>query len=233
MHELIDLAKPYGIELTDEACRHFETYSCLLLEWNQRVNLTAITQPPEVLEKHFLDSIIPLALHKIPRGAAVIDVGTGAGFPGVPIKIVRPDLRLTLLDSLGKRVRFLTELSQMLGQENEIMHARAEEAAHNPDLREAFCVATSRAVAALPALCELCLPFVRPGGVFIALKGPDADTEITAARSAVTILAGSTIEKMSYTLPSFGERTVCISEKISHTPTKYPRKPKQMTKAPL
>ena len=233
MRELIDLARPYGIELTSEACAQFETYARLLLEWNERVNLTAITQPREVLEKHFLDSIVPLALHKIPQGAAVIDVGTGAGFPGVPLKIARPDLRLTLLDSLGKRVRFLTELSQALGQQNEVIHARAEDAAHQPELREAFCVATSRAVAALPILCELCLPFVRPGGVLLALKGPEVDDEIATAASATVILAAGEVQKVSYTLPNFGERVLCISEKVSQTPAKYPRKPKQMAKAPL
>ena len=230
MHEL---ATPYGIELTAEAVEHFDIYSRLLLEWNSRVNLTAITEPSQVLEKHFLDSILLLALHEIPHGAAVIDVGTGAGFPGVPLKIVRPDLRLTLLDSLGKRISFLGELSRELGQDNEIVHARAEDAAHDPALREAFCMATSRAVAALPILCELCLPFVRPGGVFIALKGPQADAEIAAAGSAAEVLGGSAIEKISYTLPESGERTLCISRKVSHTPPKYPRKPKHIARTPL
>ena len=233
MHQLTTLAAPYGIELTSQSIKQFETYSRLLLEWNKRVNLTAITQPPQVLEKHFLDSIMPLALHEIPHGAAVIDVGTGAGFPGVPLKIMRPDLRLTLLDSLGKRIRFLSELSRELGQENEIIYARAEDAAHNPVLRESFNVATSRAVAALPILCELCLPFVRPGGVFIALKGPQAGAEIFDAGSAAETLGGSAIAKISYTLPESGGRTLCISEKLSHTPPKYPRKPKQMTRTPL
>ena len=233
MHELTTLTKPYNIELTSKTCEQFETYSRLLLQWNKQLNLTAITQPREVLEKHFLDSIMPLALHEIPHGAAIIDVGTGAGFPGIPLKIVRPDLRLTLLDSLGKRLNFLSELSRELGQQNEIIHARAEDAAHSPALRESFNLATSRAVAALPMLCELCLPYVRPGGVFIALKGPGADAEITAAQSAAATLGGSAIEKISYTLPESGERTLCISEKLSQTPPKYPRKPKQIAKTPL
>ncbi|MCL2858017.1 MAG: 16S rRNA (guanine(527)-N(7))-methyltransferase RsmG [Oscillospiraceae bacterium] len=233
MHKLADLARPCGIYLSDEAAVRFETYHRLLLEWNERVNLTAITQLQEVLEKHFLDSIAPLSLLEIPQGAAIIDVGTGAGFPGVPLKIARPDLRLTLLDSLNKRIDFLRELSAALGQENTLIHARAEDAAHDPTLRETFYAATSRAVAALPTLCELCLPFVQPGGVFFALKGPDADTEIALAQSASAILGGGTIQVENYTLPSFGRRSVCIAKKASQTPTKYPRKPKQMSRAPL
>ena len=233
MHELTELARPYGIHVSEEACTHFETYHRLLLEWNERVNLTAITQPREVLEKHFLDSILPLSLLEIPQGTAIIDVGTGAGFPGVPLKIVRPDLCLTLLDSLGKRVDFLRELSAALGQENTLIHARAEDSAHDPALREGFFAATSRAVAALPMLCELCLPFVKPGGVFFALKGPDADAEIAEAQSASVILGGGEIRKEGYVLPAFGGRSICIAEKISQTPAKYPRKPKQMSKTPL
>ena len=233
MRDLIELARPYGIALSGEAVEHFETYHRLLSKWNERVNLTAITRQDEVLEKHFLDSIIPLSLLKIPRGAAIVDVGTGAGFPGVPLKIARPDLRLTLLDSLGKRIDFLRELSVVLGQENDIIHTRAEEAAHNPALREKFFAATSRAVAALPTLCELCLPFVQPGGVFVALKGPDVYPEIAAAQNASTILGGGEIQSESYKLPACGGRNICIIEKVSQTPTKYPRKHKQISKAPL
>jgi len=233
MHELTQLARSWGIDLPAQAASQFDTYCRLLLKWNERVNLTAITQPREVVEKHFLDSIIPLGLLEIPHGAAIIDVGTGAGFPGVPLKIARPDLRLTLLDSLGKRVDFLRELSQALGQDNEIIHARAEDAAHHPDLRERFCAATSRAVAALPLLCELCLPFVRPGGIFFALKGPEVDAEITESGNALATLGAGAMRKEGYTLPSYGGRSICLAEKVSQTPTKYPRKPKQINRAPI
>lgn len=233
MTELITLAKQYEIELTPPMAEQFATYQRLLLCWNERMNLTAITQPREVLEKHFLDSLIPLAAWGLLPGARVIDVGTGAGFPGIPMKIARPDIELTLLDSQLKRTEFLRELSRELGQENRIIHGRAEEAAHDPALRESFCAATARAVAALPVLCELCLGFLRPGGVFFAMKGPDSVKEAESAREAAAILGGGEIKSCAYALPSFGERIIYLVEKASQTPAKYPRKHKQMTKAPL
>ena len=233
MQELIEQARHYGIELTTEMSGKFLIYQEMLKTWNERINLTAITQPEEIMEKHFLDSLALLNAWEIPRGARVIDVGTGAGFPGIPLKIARPDIELALLDALQKRTVFLSELSAALGQRNEIFHARAEQAAHEPALRERFHVATARAVAGLPLLCELCIPFVEAGGLFLAPKGPESAAEAQSAVSAVAILGGAGIKSYEYSLPAFGKRIVYIVEKLSQTPPKYPRKNKQMTKTPL
>ena len=233
MTEFLDLAGRYGITLTSDMLEKFEAYRKMLLSWNKKMNLTAITEPREVLEKHFLDSLMLLKARELPVGARVIDVGTGAGFPGVPLKIVREDIKLTLLDSLSKRTIFLQELSRELGQDNEVIHARAEDAAHNPELRETFDAVTARALAAMPLLCELCIPFVRPGGVFFALKGPESQQEAALAKTAAGILGGGDIKSYAYDLPTSGSRIIYMTEKSSQTPAKYPRKHKQMTKTPL
>lgn len=156
----------------------FAAYGDFLLEYNEKVNLTAITDPAQIAVKHFADSVIPLSLIGLPQGCSLIDVGTGAGFPGVPLKIMRPDLSLTLLDSLQKRLTFLEQLSGRLGQENAFVHARAEAAGAMPALRGRFDVAASRAVARLSVLCEYCLPLVKVGGFMLALKGPDCRGEL-------------------------------------------------------
>jgi len=233
MTELIGLARQYDIDVTAQMAQQFAAYRELLLAWNEKFNLTAITQPREILEKHFLDSLMLLLACEIPQGARVIDVGTGAGFPGVPLKIVRPDIALTLLDSLRKRVTFLQELSGVLGQNNVVLHARAEDAAHNPGLRETFDLASARALAGMPVLCELCLPFVRVSGVFCALKGPEAGEEIAAAQNAISLLGGECAQPYAYELPGYGNRVIYQTRKSSQTPTKYPRKPNQMANAPL
>jgi len=233
MQQLIEQARQYGIELTIETSGKFLIYQNMLLKWNERVNLTAITQPAEIMEKHFLDSLMLLRAWEIPQGARVIDVGTGAGFPGVPLKIARPDIELVLLDALQKRTVFLRELSAALGQSNEVLHARAEQAAYEPTLRERFHVAAARAVAGLPLLCELCIPFVEAGGAFLAPKGPESALEAQSAQSAVSVLGGAGIKSYEYSLPTFGDRVVYVIEKSSQTPLKYPRKNKQMTKTPL
>jgi len=205
----------------------------MLLSWNEKMNLTAITRPDEIVEKHFLDSLLLLAAKEIPTGVRWVDVGTGAGFPGIPLKIARPDIRLTLLDSLQKRTTFLTELSRELGQDNEVIHGRAEELAHDSAYREAFDYASARAVAALPLLCEVCLPYLREGGVFCAMKGPDSQTEAEAAKAGVALLGGGEIKQSSFQLPVSGGRMIYLIEKSSQTPLKYPRKFNQMTKKPL
>ena len=212
----------------------FGVYARLLAEWNERMNLTTITRPDEVMEKHFWDSLSIIEAFDIPQDESVIDVGSGAGFPGVPLKIARPDIKLTLLDSLGKRVRFLEEVSSVLGFDDvNIIHGRAEEVAQECEFREKFGVATARAVAAMPVLAELCLPFVKPGGVFLALKGRESSQEISDAKAAVMALGGGEITMHSYTLPTVGKRNIYIIEKISQTPPKYPRKYAKITKSPL
>ena len=233
MSGIAGLAAGYGIPLPDEAAGKFAVYQELLLDWNSRMNLTAITDPDEIVVKHFLDSLLLLNAVNLPSGAAIIDVGAGAGFPGVPLKLARSDLKLTLLDSLRKRTLFLEELSHQLGQSNEIIHARAEQLARDSAYREAFDVATARAVAGLPALCEYCLPFVKPGGVFAAMKGPDCSAETAQSANAIRELGGELVGIKSFSLPNDHHRAVVLIKKISQTPPKYPRTGVKIAKTPL
>ena len=168
----------------------FARYCQLLQEWNQRMNLTAITDDQGVAEKHFLDSLLPLTLWELPRGARLVDVGTGAGFPAVPIKLLRPDIQITLLDSLQKRLTFLEAVCSQLGIQAELLHARAEDAGRDPARRERYDVATSRAVAGMDLLAEYCLPLVRPGGVLLALKGSGGAAEARAGAAMVERCGG-------------------------------------------
>lgn len=229
---LKELAEKKGIILNETQLAQFETYSLMLREWNEKMNLTAIVDPKGIVEKHFYDSLLFLAAADIPQGARVIDVGTGAGFPGVVLKIARPDIELVLLDSLNKRLIFLGELLKALGLKAELIHARAEEGA-KPPIRESFDIATARAVAALPQLCEYCLPYVKVGGRFVAMKGPAVKEEAEAAKNAVKILGGSNFEISTEFLPEGDERCFAVTKKISQTPTKYPRNSGKISKNPL
>lgn len=226
-------ADEYGIALPPGALEQFELYARMLVEGNEKINLTAITLPEEIAVKHFLDSLLLLKAMEIPEGSAVIDVGTGAGFPGIPLKIARPDLSLTLLDSLGKRVRFLSELSDALGQKNSVIHGRAEQSGREQGLREEFYLATARGVASLPALSEYCLPFVKPGGVFAAMKGPDVEPEADMARRALSMLGAELMEIKPFDLPQNQKRTIILIKKISRLSPKYPRTAVKITKTPL
>ena len=230
---IADTFESAKITLSDEQARRFVTYGELLSEWNEKINLTAITEPSEVALKHFLDSVLPFGFIDIPKNASVIDVGTGAGFPSCPLKIMNGGISLTLLDSLNKRVKFLSELSDRLSLGAECIHARAEDAGHNDMYREKFDIATARAVAALFTLCEYCMPFVKVGGAFAALKGPDCTDEISGAQKAVKTLGGKIEMTKEYSLPNGDRRTLVVIRKISHTPTIYPRNKAQMTKKPL
>lgn len=226
-------AGEYGITLSTEALEKFELYARMLVEYNEKVNLTAITQPEEIAVKHFLDSLLLIKAVDVPENAAVIDVGTGAGFPGIPLKIVRPDLRLTLLDSLNKRVTFLTELSDALGQQNRVIHGRAEQCGREAGLREEYYLATARGVAALPALSEYCLPFVKPDGLFAAMKGPEVEQEAEAAQKALYLLSAELLGIKRYNLPGNQGRTIVLIKKISRLSPKYPRTAVKITKTPL
>lgn len=209
-----------------------EEFSRRLLERNQVMNLTAITQPREVASLHLLDSLCLLPLAEF-AGKSVVDVGTGAGFPGVPLRIAEPGLRLTLLDSLNKRIAFLEESCAALGLADvSCVHARAEEFAASH--RESFDLAVSRAVAALPTLCELCLPLVKVGGQFLAMKSSHTEEEIAQAKPAVSLLGGRIVRVADYTIPTTDvvHRVVCV-EKVSPTPKKYPRRFSQIKKQPL
>ena len=222
-----------GFELTARQLEQFDQYAQFLVEYNEKVNLTAITDPEGIEVKHFLDSLMLLKAVELPEGASVIDVGTGAGFPSVPAKIVRDDLRLTLLDGLNKRIVFLGELSRRLGQENTALHARAEEAARG-ELREQFDLATARAVADLRVLAEYCLPFVKVGGAFVPYKSGKIQEEIEAAGRAVEILGGTVREMKEFVLPGTDMyRCLLEIEKVKSTAKRYPRKAGMPTKEPL
>lgn len=230
---LITLFENSGIALSDEQFSRLDSYAEQLVSYNQKVNLTALTSPEDIAEKHFLDSILPFCHFKIKSGAKLIDVGTGAGFPSCPFKILRDDIKITLLDSLLKRVNFLTLISDKLGLCAECVHARAEELGRDTGYRERYDIAVARAVAGLPVLCEYCLPFVRVGGYFLSLKGSRGEQEAKEAYTAIKTLGGRLEEVFRYSLPSGDERTLVVVRKISQTPPKYPRNKGQMTKKPL
>ncbi|MDR0197299.1 MAG: 16S rRNA (guanine(527)-N(7))-methyltransferase RsmG, partial [Oscillospiraceae bacterium] len=186
------------------------------------VNLTRITEPADVFEKHYIDSILPLTLYIVPRGTLTLDVGSGAGFPGIPMKMFRPDLRMTLVDSAKKRTDYLKAALREIGLDCAVITGRSERLAYEPDLREAFGFVTARAVASLPVLCEYCLPFVKVGGVFIAMKG--ANDEADLARDTARVLGAQIVEVKKYALSSGDRRSLVIMEKTARTPRAYPRK---------
>ena len=222
-----------GIAYSDEAISRLDRYAALLVEWNEKMNLTAITDPEGIVIKHFLDCALLLKQVNIPEGASVIDVGTGAGFPGMVLKILRPDIKLTLLDGLNKRLTFLNEVAKSLGLEVTTTHIRAEEAGKNPLYREKFDLVAARAVAELRVLYEYCLPLCRVGGTFCSMKGPSAEEELKNAVKAKGLLGGGKAEITTETLTGEEVRTFVITKKISQTPPKYPRISAKISKQPL
>lgn len=221
----------HSIETTPTQYKSLDTYARMLVEWNEKMNLTAITDSEGITIKHFLDSILPLNRLDVPHGASLIDVGTGAGFPGLPMKMLRPDIRLTLLDSLNKRVDFLRAVCEGTETEADCVHLRAEDGGRDPKYREQFDIATARAVAAMPVLSEYCLPFVKVGGTFAALKGPGED--LSSAESAIKLLGGELSEVIEYALPGGDKRVLIVVSKVKETPEKYPRNSGQIKKKPL
>lgn len=211
----------------------FAYYCTLLQDWNQKMNLTAIVDDDGIAIKHFADSLLPLTLFGLPQGCCLIDVGTGAGFPSVPIKLLRGDISITLLDSLEKRLGFLRHLCGELAVDAVTVHARAEDAGKNPLYREKYDVATARAVASLGLLAEYCLPLVKVGGVVLALKGSSGREEAEAAKNAVSLCGGEIEQIMEYKLPNDDPRVLVILRKKSPTPLKYPRNSAQSSKNPL
>lgn len=228
---LVDLGNKIGVNIDDKQVEEFFKYMNILLEWNEKINLTAITEQNDIILKHFIDCLTILKYFE--NNKNVIDVGTGAGFPGIPISIIRDDLNFTLLDSLNKRVLFLNEVVEFLNLDNvENIHGRAEEFAKNH--REMFDYATSRAVANLSTLAEYLLPFVKIGGKCICMKGPEAENEIENAKFAINELGGKIVNVDKICLPDSDiSRTIIIIEKINNTPKKYPRKPGTPSKQPL
>lgn len=182
-----------NIIITNTKLEKFEEYAKLLKEWNEKMNLTAITDDEGIAVKHFIDSISLLKYIKFENNSKVIDIGTGAGFPGIPLKIMQPEIELTLLDSLNKRLIFLDEVCKKLELNGSLVHGRAEELGRDESYREKYDIAVSRAVANLPALCEYCLPFVKVGGSFVSMKGPDGENEVDASENAFNILGLSLI----------------------------------------
>lgn len=230
---LKEKAALYGAELDEKALERFDTYARLLVEWNEKINLTAITEPDEIVIKHFVDSLSIFSAVEIPEGARVIDVGTGAGFPGVAMLIARPDLDITLMDSTNKKLNVIRDILENIGLEANVVHKRAEEAGQSKDFRESYDFATARAVSNLRDLSEFCLPFVKVGGTFVSMKSAKADEEIEEGKKAISVLGGRIKEKKSFNLEDAGERTVILIEKSSSTPAKYPRPSAKMAKNPI
>lgn len=228
---MIEKFKAAGIEITPEQSEKLEILMEFMLEYNKNVNLTRITERNEVIEKHYIDSILPLTLFDVPRGTKIVDIGTGAGFPSLPMKVYRPDLNFTLIDSLGKRVKYLDLACEKIGVTCETVHGRSEEVARNKKYREMFDFATARAVAALNVLCEYCLPYVKKGGYFIALKGAEDETE--AAAAAIEKLGGRLERVIRYELPEGDKRCLIVIKKIKEISSVYPRNSGVIAKKPL
>ncbi len=234
----------FGIELTEKQLNQFEEYFHLLIEWNEKMNLTAITEREDVYLKHFLDSlsivkVFPELNKTVNSGEfSLIDVGTGAGFPGIPLKILFPNAKVTLMDSLNKRITFLNEVVNTLNLNEsgsiECIHARAEELAQNKEYREQYDLVVSRAVANLSTLTEYCLPFAKISGYFIPYKSEKAGEEITAAGNAIFLCGGTLKKEVSFVLPGSDlKRSLIIIEKRQNTAKKYPRKAGMPAKNPL
>lgn len=230
---LKEKAAHFGVKLDEKALERFDTYARLLVDWNEKINLTAITEPDEIVIKHFVDSLSLFSVVDIPQGAKVIDVGTGAGFPGVAMLIARPDLDITLMDSTNKKLNVIKDILDNIGLEANVVHKRAEEAGQSKDFRECYDFATARAVSNLRDLSEFCLPFVKVGGTFISMKSAKADEEIEEGKKAIAVLGGTIKEKKTFPLDDAGERTIILIEKSSSTPGKYPRPSAKMAKNPI
>lgn len=232
---LVQAADEYGLTLAADQLVAMDDYYQLLVEWNKKINLTAITEPQEVAVKHMVDSLSCYQQELFRPGVSIIDVGTGAGFPGLPLKIFQKDIDLTLMDSLNKRLKFLQEVIDALGLTGvNTVHARAEEAGKNKQYREQYQIAVSRAVARLNVLCELCLPFVKVGGCFIALKGAQYEEEVKEAANAVKLLGGKIEDIRPIKLPGLTDkRAVIYIKKVVATPQSYPRKAGTPEKKPL
>lgn len=224
-----------GIDVNDKMLDNLKVYRDMLADWNQHMNLTGIVEEKEVYIKHFLDSISAVKNGYIKNGMSLIDVGTGAGFPGLPLRICLENLEVTLLDSLNKRINFLQEVSKSVGIDNiEYIHGRAEDFGKSEEYREKYDVATARAVAGLPVLMEFCIPFIKVGGHFVCLKGPNANLELGESKAAMEVLGVEFIEKIDVKLPESDlNHNILVFKKVKNTPEKYPRKAGKPSKNPI
>ena len=227
--------KKIGCEPSDLQCEQLNNFHKILCEWNEFMNLTGITEYNEVVIKHFVDSFAVNCVYSFKKTDRVVDIGTGAGFPGIPLKIMYPDTRFTLLDSLNKRIKFLDEVIRINSLDGiETLHGRAEDYARDKNYREAFDVCVSRAVANLSTLSEYCLPYVKVGGVFISYKAGQIDEELKASERAIKLLGGEIKEVHKFTLPDTDiDRTFVVIKKTAATSKKYPRKAGLPSKEPL
>ena len=232
---LINSIEEIGLNCDDILVNRFENYQDVLLEWNKNINLTRIVEENEIIQKHFIDSLSCLSLDIIKPESKIIDIGTGAGFPGVPIKMYYNDVDLTLLDSLNKKIKYLMELCHELELDDvKFLHSRTEDAAKDPQHRQQYDVAIARAVAELNVLAEYCLPYVKVGGYFIAQKGPKINDEIERGENAIKYLGGEIVSVNEIKIP-FSElkHNIVVIKKVEDTPDKYPRKAGKPTKSPL
>ncbi len=233
--DIINAFNSIDIDITTEKAEKFDRLYELLTDWNKRMNLTSITQREDIIIKHFIDSVSVLNYCDMDQSFSVIDVGTGAGFPGLPLKILIPELKITMMDSVNKKLNFISEaVSDLSLPDVEIIHGRAEDIAHDKKHREKYDYCVSRAVARLNVLSELCIPFIKLDGTFISYKGSGTDEEINDSKKAVNILGGSIEDIINFKLPGAEvERTFVIIQKIKKTPEKYPRKAGTPAKSPL
>ncbi len=229
---LLTYAAKFNIEIDAAAAERFDIYASLLIEKNKVMNLTAIVEPDEIVIKHFADSLSLFSVINPQEGASLIDVGTGAGFPGMVVCIARPDMQVTMIDGTNKKLEFIRSVCAELGISPSIIHSRAEEAGQNKALRGSFDFAVARAVANLSNLGEYCIPFLKTGGAFIAMKGSRVDDEIAEAGAFIKRLGGHIEEIKSFELGNTGERNLILIKKISQTPPKYPRPAAQIAKRP-
>lgn len=230
---LYKTAENMGVKIDDDAFKRFDIYAELLFETNKKFNLTAITEPDDMTVKHFADCLSVFKYVDFKEGARLIDVGTGAGFPGLVLLLARPDLNVTFLDGTGKKLAFIESVLSKVGLNGNILHSRAEEAGKDPLYREKFDFATARAVASLPVLCEYCIPFIKKGGSFISMKSAFSDDEIFSASASLRILGGKIESDNVFDLVENTRRRILIIKKISQTPSKYPRASAKISKNPL
>ena len=230
---LKEKAEMFHVKLDKTALERFEIYARLLVEWNEKINLTAITDPEGITIKHFLDSLTIFAYVDILEGSKVIDVGTGAGFPGLAMLIARPDLDMTLMDSTKKRLTVIENILENIGLQANVVHSRAEDAGQNKAFREQYDFSTARAVTNLRDLAEYCLPFVKVGGSFVPMKSAKTEEEIAEGKKAIHVLGGQIVKVDSFELLDCGERTIINVKKISPTPAKYPRPSAKIAKNPI